>query len=68
MATKIYTYQSTRNHDPVLSVMRWLRSEGERDRDFRIHQLNYTLLRVEFLNSKLELAYTLKYEWASDEG
>ena len=66
MTTKIYTYERSKNTDDVVTVMKWLRSMGERDQDFRIHQLNYRLVRIEFLNEKMELAYTLKYYWATE--
>lgn len=66
MTTKIYTYERSKNTDDVVTVMKWLRSMGERDQDFRIHQLNYQLVRIEFLNDKMELAYTLKYAWTSE--
>lgn len=66
MTTKVYTYESSKGTDDTVTVMKWLRSMGERDQDFRIHQLNYRLVRIEFLNEKMELAYTLKYYWATE--
>lgn len=66
MTTKVYTYESSKGTDDTVTVMKWLRSQGERDLDFRIHQLNYRLVRVEFLNERMELAYTLKYAWSSE--
>ena len=59
---KIYEFQSTRSGGiQVLHVMKWLRSQGVLDVDFKIHDANYSRLRVEFLNEAVELGYVLKF-------
>ena len=63
---KIYELYEDRNTQ-VIDVLRWLRSQGTRDREFVIHQLNYRKISVSFRNSALELAYIMKYDWRNKE-
>jgi hypothetical protein len=60
---KIYEYHAKGGQYPILPIIKWLRKNGEMGRTFVIHQMNYRILRVEFLDSKLELMYTMKYDW-----
>ena len=49
----------------ILPLSKWLRASGVNDVDFKIHDSNYRLIRVEFMNSKLELHYIMKWSWGS---
>jgi hypothetical protein len=60
---KVYRYEAT-DGTPVLTVLKWLRSQGELNVDFKILGANYSRIEISFNNDKLELAYTLKYDWA----
>lgn len=60
MKQKIHEYNG--NANTILSVMKWLRQNGEND-SYKIHQSNYRKLRVEFFDNKLELMYIMKYDW-----
>lgn len=59
---KIYEYKSNANE--ISNLLKWLRKNGEMGCTFKIHQMNYRVLRVEFLDDKLELMYTMQYDWA----
>lgn len=63
---KIYELHEDRNTQ-VIDVLRWLRSQGTRDREFVIHVLNYRKISVSFRDSALELAYIMKYDWRNKE-
>lgn len=60
--SKKYTYIADADHH-ILSVLKWLRRNGTMNIDFKLLQLNYKVMIVEFYNSKLELAYVMNYDW-----
>ncbi len=49
----------------TVQLLKWLRSRGQIERDFKIVGANYNKVEVKFLCSKLELEYLLVYDWAS---
>ena len=59
--TKIHEYKG--NAVTISNVMKWLRKNGEPEKNYRIIQSNYRVLRVEFFDSKLELMYIMQYDW-----
>ena len=52
----------------ILPLSKWLRASGVNGVDYKIHQSNYSLIKVEFMNSKLELHYIMKWNWGSGGG
>lgn len=62
MSTKTYTYHAEKNRQ-VLDLYKWLRKEGELNRDYKLGMVNYSKLEITFLNDKLELQYILKWHW-----
>lgn len=52
----------------ILPLSKWLRANGVNGVDYRIHQSNYRLIKVEFMNSKLELHYIMEWNWGSGVG
>jgi hypothetical protein len=60
---KIYEYRSKGGEYQILPILKWLRQNGEMNRTFKIHQMNYRILQVEFFDDKLELMYTMLYDW-----
>lgn len=59
---KKYYYRADADHQ-ILTVLKWLRRNGTMNVDFKLLQLNYRIMIVEFDNSKLELAYVMNYDW-----
>lgn len=49
----------------TVQLLKWLRSRGQIERDFKIVGANYNKVEVKFLCSKLELEYLLVYDWPS---
>ena len=64
MKQKVYEYRG--NANTIVSVMKWLRQNGEIGNSYKIHQSNYRVLHVEFFDDKLELMYTMQYDWTND--
>lgn len=64
MKQKIHEYKG--NAVTITNVMKWLRKNGEPEKNYRIVQSNYRILRVEFFDSKLELMYIMQYDWANN--
>lgn len=64
MKQKIHEYKG--NAVTISNVMKWLRTNGEPEKNYRIIQSNYRVLRVEFFDSKLELMYIMQYDWANN--
>ena len=64
MKPKIHEYKG--NAVTISNVMKWLRKNGEPEKNYRIVQSNYRVLRVEFFDSKLELMYIMQYDWANN--
>lgn len=64
---KVYEYRAKNGQYPILSIVKWLRQNGEMNRTFVIHQMNYRMLRVEFFDSKLELMYNMQYDWTKPD-
>lgn len=64
MKQKIHEYKG--NAVTITNVMKWLRKNGEPEKNYRIVQSNYRVLRVEFFDSKLELMYIMQYDWANN--
>lgn len=64
MKQKIHEYKG--NAVTITNVMKWLRKNGEPEKNYRIIQSNYRVLRVEFFDSKLELMYIMQYDWGND--
>ena len=63
MKQKIHEYRG--NAVTISNVMKWLRKNGEPEKNYRIIQSNYRVLRVEFFDSKLELMYIMQYDWGN---
>lgn len=61
MKQKIHEFRG--NACTILESMKWLRKNGEPEKNYKIHQSNYRVLRVEFLDSKLELMWIMHSEW-----
>lgn len=61
MTQKIYEYRG--NAVTISNVMKWLRKNGEPNNNYKIHQSNYRVLRLEFFDKKLELMYIMQYDW-----
>jgi hypothetical protein len=59
---KIHVYRPSQ---PLLiqRLTKWLRKSGTPKVDYVIHQMNYRIVRVEFLNPKLELEFIMTYDW-----
>lgn len=64
MKQKIHEYKG--NAVTITNVMKWLRKNGEPEKNYRIIQSNYRVLRVEFFDSKLELMYIMQYDWTNN--
>lgn len=64
MKQKIHEYKG--NAVTITNVMKWLRKNGEPEKNYRIIQSNYRVLRVEFFDSKLELMYIMQYDWGNN--
>jgi hypothetical protein len=63
---KIYEYRH-KHGQHILTIIKWLRQNGEMNTSFKIHQMNYSVLRVEFFDDKLELMYNMQYEWTKSD-
>lgn len=64
MKQKIHEYKG--NAVTISNVMKWLRKNGEPEKNYSIVQSNYRVLRVEFFDSKLELMYIMQYDWTNN--
>ena len=63
---KIYEYK-TKNSNEAVNILRWLRTNGVHDVTYKVRQANYHKLSIEFFDDKLELAYTIQYDWTKRE-